>query len=100
VEAADATFALDRRDGGAPEPRWCSHAGEGVVAAATGDHAVALHTGATGDAAPTRLVAFTARFGEATWGYAAAAEPVATALLDGGVVVTTRRGTVAALGGA
>jgi hypothetical protein len=44
-------------------------------------------------------VAFTERFGEATWGYAAADRPVPPAILDGGVVSVTDRGTVVALGG-
>jgi len=95
-EAADATFALDRAGDGAPEPRWCSYVGEGAVTAATGDHAFALQSGST----TSDLVAFTERFGEATWGYAAANRPVPPAILDGGVVSVTDRGTVVALGGA
>lgn len=99
-EAADATFALDRSGDGSPEPRWCSYAGDGTVAAAADGHAFALQSASPAAAASAQLVAFTARFGEATWGYAARDRPVAPALLDGGVVVTTRGGTVAALGGA
>jgi outer membrane protein assembly factor BamB len=95
-EAADATFALDRDGDGAPEPRWCSYVGEGSVTAAAGGHAFALQSGA----ADPQLVAFTERFGEATWGYAAADRTVPPAVLDGGVVTVTRRGTVAAVGGA
>jgi outer membrane protein assembly factor BamB len=94
-EAPDATFALDRVDGGKPEPRWCSYVGEGSVTAATGDHAFALQSGFGGP----RVVAFTERFGEAAWGYAAADRPVPPAILDGGVVSVTDRGTVAAVGG-
>ena len=95
-EAPDATFALDRVGDGAPEPRWCSYVGEGAVTAAAGEHAFALQTG-PGD---PQLVAFTERFGEATWGYAAADRPSPPAILDGGVVNVTRRGTVVAVGGA
>ncbi|MFB6255119.1 MAG: PQQ-binding-like beta-propeller repeat protein [Haloplanus sp.] len=94
-EAPDATFALGRVDNGPPEPRWCSYVGEGSVAAAAGDHAFALQSGS----ASSSLVAFTERFGEAAWGYAAANRPVPPAVLDGGVVSVTDRGTVAALGG-
>lgn len=98
TEAPDATFALDRIDDGAPEPRWCSYVGDGAVTAATDGHAFALQSGSTGPGAP-RLVAFTERFGEATWGYAAVDRPVPPAILDGGVVSVTHRGTVVALGG-
>jgi outer membrane protein assembly factor BamB len=98
-EAGDATFALDRTGDGAPEPRWCSYVGEGAVTAASGDHAFALQSGSTEPEGP-RLVAFTERFGEATWGYAPTDRPVPPAVLDGGVVTVTRRGTVAAVGGA
>lgn len=97
-EAPDATFALGRVADGAPEPRWCSYVGEGSVTAATDGHAFALRSGSTEPGA-SRLVAFTERFGEATWGYAAADRPVPPAVLDGGVVSVTRRGTVAAIGG-
>jgi len=95
-EAGDATFALDRDGDGAPEPRWCSYVGEGAVTAAAGGHAFALQAGTT----DRRLVAFTERFGEATWGYTAASRSTPPAVLDGGVVTVTHRGTVAAVGGA
>jgi len=99
-EAGDATFALDRTDDGAPEPRWCSYVGEGTVTAAAGDHAFALQSGAGGGPTPARLLAFTARFGEATWGYRSTERVVSPAVLDGGVVTATRLGTVVAFGGA
>lgn len=94
-EAGDATFALGRDGDGTPEPRWCSYVGDGAVTAAAGGHAFALRSGAT----DRRLVTFTERFGEATWGYATADRTLPPAVLDGGVVIVTRRGTVAAVGG-
>ncbi|WP_248896325.1 PQQ-binding-like beta-propeller repeat protein [Haloplanus halobius] len=99
VEAGDATFAFDRVDDGPPEPRWCSSVGEGSVTAATASHAVALQAGHSDRRPPVRLVAFTARFGEATWGYADVDPAMPPAILDGGVVTVTRRGTVVAFGG-
>lgn len=98
-EAPDATFALDRGDDGPPDPRWCSYVGEGTVTAATGEHAFILQSGPSDRRAPPRLVAFTERFGEATWGYATAERPLQPAILDGGVVTVTDRGTVVAIGG-
>lgn len=101
AEAPDATFALDPGDGdGAPEPRWCSYVGEGAVTAAADGHAFALHSGPSDVSPPPQLIAFTARFGEATWGYAARERALPPAVLDGGLVTTGRRGTVAAFGGA
>jgi outer membrane protein assembly factor BamB len=98
-EAPDATFALDRAGDGAPEPRWCSYVGEGAVTAAADGHAFALQSGSRGPGTP-QLVAFTERFGEATWGCATTDRPVPPAVLDGGVVGVTHRGTVVAVGGA
>jgi len=98
-EAGDATFALDRTANGAPDPRWCSYAGEGAVTAATGDHAFALQSYSDDRRSPPRLLAFTARFGEATWGYRSAEPVVPPAVLDGGLVTATRHGTVVAVGG-
>ncbi|WP_435066543.1 PQQ-binding-like beta-propeller repeat protein [Haloplanus sp. C73] len=97
VEVGDATFALDRA-ADPPEPRWCSYVGEGTVAAAAGDHVFTLQGSGTG-ATPVRLVSFTTRFGEATWGYAARDRVLPPAILDGGGVVATRRGTVVGFGG-
>lgn len=94
-EAPAATFALDRATD-PPDPRWCSYVGEGTVAAATGDHAFTLQD-AGGRPSP-RLVAFTARFGEASWGYAAGSQVLSPAILDGGSVAVTRRGTVVGIG--
>jgi len=99
-EAPDATFALDRGGDGPPDPRWCSYVGDGTVTAAAGGHAFAIQPGPSDRRAPPRLVAFTERFGEATWGYATAERPLPPALLDGGVVTVTDRGTVVAFGGA
>ncbi|WP_251342825.1 PQQ-binding-like beta-propeller repeat protein [Haloplanus halophilus] len=98
-EAGDATFALDRRAEGAPEPRWCSYVGDGAVTAAAGGHAFATGSGSGDRRAPPRLLAFTARFGEATWGFRSVEPLLAPAVLDGGVVTATRRGTVVAVGG-
>jgi outer membrane protein assembly factor BamB len=98
-EAGDATFALDRTDDGAPEPRWCSYVGEGTVTAAAADHAFALQSHSDDRREPPRLLAFTRRFGEATWGYRSPDPVVSPAVLDGGVVTATRRGTVVAVGG-
>lgn len=101
AEAGDATFAFDRTDGGPPEPRWCSYVGEGAVAAAADGHALALQSGGGfDDGPPARLVAFTRRFGEATWGFANPDRALPPAVLDGAVVVADRLGTVAAFGGA
>ncbi|MEF8856266.1 MAG: PQQ-binding-like beta-propeller repeat protein [Haloplanus sp.] len=99
-EAPDATFAFDRDGDAPPEPQWCSYVGEGAVTAAAGGHAFALQSGPSDEGSPPRLVAFTERFGEAAWGYATAERPLSPALLDGGVVSVTDRGTVVAVGGA
>ncbi|AZH26449.1 outer membrane protein assembly factor BamB family protein [Haloplanus aerogenes] len=99
-EAPDATFALDRGGDGPPDPRWCSYVGDGAVAAAAGGHAFALQSGSSDQRPPPQLVAFTARFGEATWGYATAERPLPPALLDGALVSVTDRGTAVAFGGA
>ena len=98
-EAGEATFALDRTGDGAPDPRWCSFVGEGAVTAAAGDHAFAIQSHAGDRPTPPRLLAFTARFGEATWGYRSTEPVVSPAVLDGGVVTATRDGTVVAVGG-
>lgn len=98
VEAGDATFAFDR-GGGTPSPRWCSEAGDGAVTAATDDHALAIQPIAGDGYGSGGLVAFTARFGEATWGYAPSEGPRPPAVLDGAAVVVDHTGTVAALGG-
>jgi outer membrane protein assembly factor BamB len=98
-EAPDATFALDRDGDAPPDPRWCSYVGEGAITAAAGGHAFTLQSSPSDDRTPPRLVAFTERFGEATWGYATADRPLSPALLDGGVVSVTDRGTVVAVGG-
>ena len=99
-EAADATFALDRTGDGAPEPRWCSHVGDGAVTAATDDHALALQSDSSAGQTAPRLLAFTARFGEATWGCRSTESLLSPAVLDGGIVTATSRGTVVAFGGA
>jgi outer membrane protein assembly factor BamB len=98
-EAGDATFAFDRTADQPPEPRWCSSVGEGAVTAATDDAALSLGRGATDRRAPTRVFAFTDRFGEAAWGYRSAASVAPPAVLDGGAVAATGRGTVVAVGG-
>jgi len=98
-EAPESTFALDRAGDGPPEPRWCSYVGEGAVTAAAGGHAITLQSDPSDDRTPPRLVAYTERFGEAVWGYATADRPLSPALLDGGVVTVTDRGTVVVVGG-
>jgi outer membrane protein assembly factor BamB len=101
AEAGDATFAFGRTDDGPPSPRWCSSVGEGAVAAAADGHALTLQSGGGLDGGPpARLVAFTRRFGEATWGFASAERALPPAVLDGAVVVADRLGTVTAVGGA
>jgi hypothetical protein len=70
------------------------------VSAATGDHAIARQAFVSGREEPSGVVAFTARFGEATWGYAPSDRVLAPALLDGAAVIADRTGTVVALGGA
>ena len=100
-EAGDATFAFDRTGDGPPAPRWCSYVGEGAVTAAAADHAFALQgVDESGEGPPARLVAFTRRFGEATWGFASAERALPPAVLDGAIVVADRLGSVAAFGGA
>lgn len=100
-EAGAAAFALDRTDG-EPSPRWCSSVGSAVVAAATPEHAVAMVPLGEGPDAVHSLVAFTADLGDAAWGLRGGGYPrswpTTPAVLDGGVVATTRGGTVVALG--
>jgi outer membrane protein assembly factor BamB len=101
AEAGDATFAFDRADGGPPSPRWCSSVGEGAVAAAAAGHALAVRSGdGLSGGSSARLVAFTQRFGEATWAFGSAGRTLPPAVLDRAVVVADRLGTVTAIGGA
>ena len=90
-EAGDATFAFDRVDAGAPSPRWCSEIGDGVALAAT-DETALVHR------APG-LVGFSEDLGDAMWRHPLGTQPVAPALLDGGLVTAASDGTVTALGG-
>jgi len=92
-EASSATFAFDRVDGGAPEPRWCSEIDIGGAVTAASADAVFTSQYDTG------LTAFTTRLGEAVWQYPAEYQAVSLAVLDGGVVSVSPDGTVVALGG-
>lgn len=101
-EAGAASFALDRLDG-EPTARWCSYVGSGAVTAASRDLALTSTSLGTGPDAAQTIVAFTADFGTAMWAIEAGSRPRSwlnpPALLDGAIVVTTRGGTVAAMGG-
>lgn len=101
-EAGAASFALDRRDG-EPSPRWCSYVGSGVVTGASRSLALGTTSLGTGSEAAQSIVAFTADLGEAPWAIEAGSHPREwvnpPAILDGALVVTTRGGTVVALGG-
>lgn len=98
-EAGEATFALDR-DGTPPSPRWCSDVGDGAVTAATDDRVFGLQSpGGPSSEPQLGLVAFTERFGEATWGLAGGGGVLPPAILDGAAVVARRDGLVFGLGG-
>jgi hypothetical protein len=98
-EAGDAAFAFDRTDG-TPTPRWCSAVGDATVPCATDDHALVLEgsAGGPGEQRPG-LVAFTAGFGDALWGFGGRPRVLPPAILDGAVVLTDENGRVFALGG-
>ena len=98
-ESGDAAFAFDRTDG-KPTPRWCSSLGEATVPCATDDHALVLEgsSGGPGESRPS-LVAFTAGFGDALWGFGGRPRVLPPAILDGAVVLTDEDGRVFALGG-
>ncbi|MGM0397867.1 MAG: PQQ-binding-like beta-propeller repeat protein [Halobacteriota archaeon] len=101
-EAGAATFALDRTDG-EPTPRWCSYVGSGAVTAATADLALTTMSLGTGPDRAQSIVAFTAGLGASPWAIEGGSHPRAwvtpPAIVDGAVVVTTRGGTTAAIGG-
>jgi outer membrane protein assembly factor BamB len=98
-EAGDAAFAFDRTDG-KPTPRWCSSIGEATVPCATDEHALVLE-GSVGypDEQRAGLVAFTADFGDALWGFGGRRRVLPPAILDGAVVLADEDGRVLALGG-
>ncbi|SEA09895.1 Outer membrane protein assembly factor BamB, contains PQQ-like beta-propeller repeat [Haloplanus vescus] len=98
-EAADATFAFDRSTD-PPEPRWCSRTTEGAVAAAAGEHVFTLQPNDEGVGRAVELLTFTARFGEVTWGFSTGDRVLSPAVLNGGGVLATHRGTVVGFGGA
>lgn len=101
-EAGAAAFALDRVDG-RPSPRWCSSIGSGSVTAATDEQALAILGLGTGPHAAQSIVSFSRSRGAVRWALRGGSHPrdwvTPPALLDGGVIVTTRGGTVAAVGG-
>ncbi len=101
-EAGAATFALDRRDGEKPRPRWCSDVGSGAVVAATRDLAFGIVPMGGGPSSVQSIVAFTSDLGDALWALHGENRPrswpTPPALLDGAMVATTRGGTVAAVG--
>lgn len=100
-EAGAASFALERTDG-APEPRWCSDIGSGAVAAATDELALGILALGEGPGATQSVVAFSSDLGQSPWAIEGGSSPrdwvTPPAVLDGAVVVTTRGGTVAAVG--
>jgi outer membrane protein assembly factor BamB len=101
-EAGEATFALDRGDG-KPTPRWCSDIGSGAVTAANDDAALGILSLGEGRDEAHSIVAFTSDFGEASWAIRSGGHPAtwvtSPAVVTGAVVVTTRGGTVVAIGG-
>ncbi|WP_137684910.1 outer membrane protein assembly factor BamB family protein [Haloarcula mannanilytica] len=92
-EASSATFAFNRVDAGAPEPRWCSEIDIGGAVTAASEDAVFTFQHDIG------LTAFTTRFGDAVWQYPSEYQAVSLAVLDGGIVSVSPEGTVVALGG-
>lgn len=100
-EAGAASFALDRTDG-KPEPRWCSYIGSGAVTAATDDVALATLSLGEGPDAAQSVVAFSTALGQARWAIEGGSRPrdwvTPPAVVDGGLVVTTRGGTTVAIG--
>ncbi|MFW6384728.1 MAG: PQQ-binding-like beta-propeller repeat protein [Halodesulfurarchaeum sp.] len=102
-EAGAASFALDRTDG-EPSPRWCSYIGSGALTAATDDIALGILSIGEGPNSVEGVVAFAAPLGESLWAIEGGSHPrswvTPPAVLDSAIVVTTRGGTVAAVGGA
>ncbi|UWG48602.1 WD40/PQQ-like beta propeller repeat containing protein [Halanaeroarchaeum sp. HSR-CO] len=102
-EAGAATFALDRTDR-EPTPRWCSYVGSGAVTAATDDLALTTMSLGSGPDRAQSIVAFTAELGASPWAIEGGSHPRAwvtpPAIVAGAIVVTTRGGTVVAIGGA
>jgi outer membrane protein assembly factor BamB len=101
-EAGAAAFALDREDG-EPSPRWCSAIGSGSVTAATDERALAILGLGTGPHAAQSIVSFSRPRGAVRWALRGGSHPrdwvTPPAVLDGGVIVTTRGGTVVGVGG-
>lgn len=101
-EAGAASFALERGNA-EPSPRWCSYVGSGVVTAASRELALTTTSLGTGPDAAQSIVALTADLGVAQWALESGSHPREwvnpPALLEGALVVTTRGGTVAAIGG-
>lgn len=101
-EAGAATFAIER-DSGDPNPRWCSYVGSGAVTGATDSLALAVVAPSSGPDAVQSIAAFTADLGTVPWAIAGGSRPrswvTPPAIVDGAVVVTTRGGTTAAIGG-
>ncbi|MFB6081339.1 MAG: PQQ-binding-like beta-propeller repeat protein [Halanaeroarchaeum sp.] len=101
-EAGAASFALERQSG-EPSPRWCSYIGSGAVTGATDDLVLAVLGLGEGPDAAQSVVAFTRSLGDAPWAIEGGSSPRAwvtkPAIVDGTVVVTTRGGTLVAVGG-
>lgn len=101
-EAGAATFAIERT-GGEPTPRWCSYVGSGAVTAATDDIVLTTMSLGSGPDRAQSVVAFTADLGASPWAIEGGSHPQAwvnpPALVEGAVVVTTRGGTMVAIGG-
>ncbi|MFW6265699.1 MAG: PQQ-binding-like beta-propeller repeat protein [Halanaeroarchaeum sp.] len=101
-EAGAATFALERTDG-EPTPRWCSYVGDGAVTAATDALALTSTSLDSGPDSAQSVLAFTTNLGESPWAIEGGSHPRAwvnpPAIVDGAIVVTTRGGTMVAIGG-
>jgi outer membrane protein assembly factor BamB len=98
-EAGAAAFAFSRSGDGV-EPRWCSSIGDGVLAAATHDRALGLHSVAGSERS---LAGFTADRGELPWAVTGGSRSDRwlnpPAVLEDAIVLTTRGGHTVAIGG-
>ncbi|MFB6112809.1 MAG: PQQ-binding-like beta-propeller repeat protein [Halodesulfurarchaeum sp.] len=100
-EAGAASFALDRTDG-PPTPRWCSYIGSGAMTGATNGMAIGVLSIGEGPESVKGVVGFTADRGETAWAVEGGSRPrswvTPPAVLDGALIVSTRGGTVFAVG--
>ncbi|MFB6110435.1 MAG: PQQ-binding-like beta-propeller repeat protein [Halodesulfurarchaeum sp.] len=101
-EAGAAVFALDRSEG-TPSPRWCSYLGSGTITGATDEQVLAVTSLGTGPDSARAVVSFSRTRGAVLWALQGGSFPRnwvnSPALLDGAVIITTRGGTVVAVGG-